>query len=155
MTDNNSNATQNDKPLSQQNQNKKPTEHADKANATTVQTVAPNHSASSVNEKPGAAATKPAMKKVDIVIAGITYQIYCPVDEEAELRSAVYYINNFILDIKKDSPSLGQENLLVLCCLNLYEKIHSNDKANNANKQQSKQAEALLGKIMQDAQSIL
>lgn len=98
---------------------------------------------------------KPEMKKVDIAIAGVTYQIYCPADEEQELRAAVSYINNFLLDIKKDAPNLNQENLLVLCCLNLYEKIHASNKASNASKQQSKQVEALLNKITQEAKSIL
>lgn len=99
--------------------------------------------------------SEPQMKMVDIVIAGVTYQIYCPIDEEEELRAAVYYINNFLLDIKKGAPGLSQEHLLVLCCLNLYEKIHANNKTNDANKQQSKQTEALLSKILKDAQSIL
>lgn len=112
--------------------------------------------ATTTSPKDGAkVAAKPEMKKVDIVIAGVTYQIYCPVDEEAELRSAVYYINNFMLDIKKSAPNLNQENLLVLCCLNLYDKIHSNNKAREANQQKNKHAEALLSKIMQDAKSIL
>ena len=58
---------------------------------------------------------EPQMKKVDIVIAGNTYQIYCPINEEEALRSAVYVINNAVLDIKAQAPNLSQENLLVLC----------------------------------------
>ncbi|TXD96436.1 cell division protein ZapA [Psychrobacter frigidicola] len=100
-------------------------------------------------------AEKPQMKKVDIVIAGVTYQIYCPVNEEEELRSAVYYINNFVLDIKKDAPNLPQENLLVLCCLNLYEKIHSQSKIDEDQRYETEKSVALLSKIMLDAQSIL
>lgn len=150
MTDNNSKTSAHDKPQAQQNQEltkhdannngaKKPTGATATSNSTTAKTSTP----------------EPQMKKVDIVIAGITYQIYCPVHEEAELRSAVYYINNFLLDIKKGAPSLSQENLLVLCCLNLYEKIHSQTKARDDAAQASKQAEMLLSKIMKDAQSIL
>ncbi|WP_367111444.1 cell division protein ZapA [uncultured Psychrobacter sp.] len=162
MTDNNSSSAQNDKSSSAQNPNINTPKSKDNTQSTTVQTIAPsrsvddavNVSASNTGKK-SATASKPQMKKVDIVIAGVTYQIYCPVDEEAELRSAVYYINNFLLDIKKDAPGLSQENLLVLCCLNLYEKIHTNDKTNATNKQQSKQAEELLNKIMKDAKSIL
>lgn len=164
MTDNNSKPVQNDR-LSSQSPNKNAPKSTDNTSATTVQIIAPSHSASKVtNTAPVSAtntgtktdtASKPQMKKVDIVIAGVTYQIYCPVDEEAELRSAVYYVNNFLLDIKKDAPSLSQENLLVLCCLNLYEKIHANEKTAATNKQQSKQTEDLLSKIMQDAKSIL
>ncbi len=153
MTDNNSNATQNNKLQSQQDQNQKPNEHADNAKSTNVQPVTSNNTASNANTKP--TAPEPQMKKVDIVIAGVTYQIYCPVNEEAELRSAVYYINDFILNIKREAPNLGQENLLVLCCLNLYEKIHAHKKTNDETAQASKQAELLLSKIMKDAQSIL
>lgn len=97
----------------------------------------------------------PAMKKVDIVIAGVTYQIYCPVNEEEELRSAVYFINNAVLDTKKAAPSLGQENLLVLCCLNLFEKMHSQQKIDENRRYEAEKAALLLNKIVLDAQSIL
>lgn len=145
MTDNNSTPTTNEKPQQAKdtpnpaNDTKKPTLESSAAQDTPTKKTDP----------------EPQMKKVDIVIAGITYQIYCPVHEEAELRSAVYYINNFLLDIKKNAPSLSQENLLVLCCLNLYEKIHSNAKAAEDAAQASKQAKMLLSKIMKDAQSVL
>lgn len=141
MTDNNSTATQSDKLQTQQNQNRESTERT--------------NSTSNVSVKPAAPASEPQMKKVDIVIAGVTYQIYCPINEEAELRSAVYYINDFLLNIKREAPNLGQENLLVLCCLNLYEKIHAHKKTDNETAQASKHAEALLGKIMEEAKSIL
>ncbi|MGM8887347.1 cell division protein ZapA [Psychrobacter sp. 1U2] len=152
MTDNNSNATQKDKLQSQQNQNEASKQRADNANLTSNNSAS-RSSASNTSAKP--ATLEPEMKKVDIVIAGVTYQIYCPANEEAELRSAVYYINDFLLNIKKDAPNLSQENLLVLCCLNLYEKIHAHKKSDDETAQASKQAEALLSKIMKDAQSIL
>ena len=98
---------------------------------------------------------EPQIKKVDIAIAGVTYPIYCPVHEQEELMSAVSYINNYALDLKKEAPSLSQESLLVLCCLNLYEKIHANQRSDEDRMQQSKQSEALLNKIMKDAHSIL
>ncbi|MGP5010589.1 cell division protein ZapA [Psychrobacter glacincola] len=98
---------------------------------------------------------EPQIKKVDIVIAGVTYPIYCPVHEQEELRSAVSYINNYALDLKRDAPSLSQESILVLCCLNLYEKIHTNQRNDEDRLQQDKQSEALLNKIMKDAQSVL
>lgn len=105
---------------------------------------------SSVNNAP-----EPQIKKVDIAIAGVTYPIYCPVHEQEELRSAVSYINNYAMDLRKDAPSLSQENLLVLCCLNLYEKIHANQRDDEDRVQKDKQSEALLNKIMKDAQSML
>ena len=98
---------------------------------------------------------EPQIKKVDIAIAGVTYPIYCPVHEQEELLSAVSYINNHALDLKRDAPSLSQESILVLCCLNLYEKIHTNQRRDEDRLQQDKQSEALLNKIMKDAQSVL
>ncbi|WP_201596202.1 cell division protein ZapA [Psychrobacter vallis] len=100
-------------------------------------------------------APEPQIKKVDIAIAGVTYPIFCPVHEQEELRSAVSYINNYALDLKRDAPSLSQESLLVLCCLDLYEKIHTNQRNDEDRLQQDKQSEALLNKIMKDAHSVL
>lgn len=131
----------------------------DTTTSSTTQTIAPRH-ASDEREVKGAqskksASAEPQIKKVDITIAGATYPIFCPAHEEEELRSAVYHINEFAIALKKESPRLSQENLLVLCCLNLYEKIHNTQKQDNERLEQSKQTEALLSKIMKDAQSIL
>ena len=98
---------------------------------------------------------EPQMKKVDIVIAGNTYQIYCPINEEEALRSAVYVINNAVLDIKEQAPNLSQENLLVLCCLNLQEKLHNQQKDVEQHYHNAEQSEMLLNKIIEDAESVL
>ena len=98
---------------------------------------------------------EPQIKKVDIAIAGVTYPIFCPVHEQEELLSAVSYINNYALDLKREAPSLSQESILVLCCLNLYEKIHANQRSDEDRLQHEKQSQALLNKIMKDAHSIL
>lgn len=124
------------------------------ANSTTTNNSTVNSSAARPAAKT-ASAPEPQIKKVDVAIAGVTYPIYCPVHEQEELHSAVSYINNYALDLKRDAPSLSQESLLVLCCLNLYEKIHANQRSEEDRLQQSKQSEALLNKIMKDAHSIL
>lgn len=100
-------------------------------------------------------APEPQIKKVDIAIAGVNYPIYCPVHEQEELYAAVSYINDYALNLKRDAPSLSQESLLVLCCLNLHEKIHVNQRSDEDRLQQDKQSEALLNKVMKDAHSIL
>ncbi|MGP4714058.1 MULTISPECIES: cell division protein ZapA [unclassified Psychrobacter] len=116
----------------------------------------PSSQAPSQHSKPQQPAPKePQIKKVDIAIAGNKYPIYCPVHEEEELRAAVSYINNYALDLKAEAPNLSQENLLVLCCLNLYEKINTNNKVNDARHDEDKKAEGLLNKIIKDAQSVL
>ncbi len=107
-------------------------------------------SATKVNSAP-----QPQIKKVDIAIAGVSYPIYCPVHEQEELYAAVSYINDYALNLKRDAPSLSQESLLVLCCLNLHEKIHVNQRNDEDRLQQDKQSEALLNKVMKDAHSIL
>ena len=124
------------------------------ANSTNTNSSTVNSSAARPAAK-AASAPEPQIKKVDVAIAGVTYPIYCPVHEQEELHSAVSYINNYALDLKRDAPSLSQESLLVLCCLNLYEKIHANQRSEEDRLQQSKQSEALLNKIMKDAHSIL
>ena len=121
-----------------------------------AKTVLSNTSSSAA--KPDTNVTRPAepqIKKVDIAIAGITYPIYCPVHEEEELRAAVFYINDYVLDLRRNAPSLSQESLLVLCCLNLYEKIQTNKRDQEDRSQKDKQSVALLNKVIQDAHSIL
>lgn len=145
MTDNNRNTQQHP-------------QHNDKKTAEPKQTAQPATTANAQPTAPKAAKANngtPQMKKVSIAIAGVTYSVYCPVNEEADLRSAVYYINNFALDIKKESPNLNQENLLLLSCLNLYEKIHAYEKADNTQREESKKANELLSKIVRDAKTVL
>lgn len=98
---------------------------------------------------------EPQMKKVDISIAGTTYPINCPVHEEEELRAAVFYINDYVLNLRKNSPSLSQDSLLLLCCLNLHETVQTNKRGEEDRSQQEKQSVALLSKVIQDAHSIL
>ena len=143
------------------NSNNANSNNASSASANSTNTNSTNTDSSTVNSSAArpaakaASAPEPQIKKVDVAIAGVTYPIYCPVHEQEELHSAVSYINNYALDLKRDAPSLSQESLLVLCCLNLYEKIHANQRSEEDRLQQSKQSEALLNKIMKDAHSIL
>lgn len=95
------------------------------------------------------------MKKVEIVISGNTYNVNCPANEEDELKSAVFYINNFIHNIRQDAPHLSHENLLVLCCLNLYEKIHDYEQENKNQHLETQRSRVLIDKILKDAKSML
>ena len=146
---------------SQNNQsqnNQRPTNGLKSQKAVPNASASNNSASQSVAAKPAPktnSTPEPQIKKVDIAIAGVTYPIYCPVHEQEELHSAVSYINNYALDLKRDAPSLSQESLLVLCCLNLYEKIHAHQRSDEDRVQGDKQSEALLNKIMKDAHSIL
>ena len=169
MTDDRANPVDSQKPMpnnsntdsSNTNSNNANSASANSASANSTNTNSTNTDSSTVNSSAArpaakaASAPEPQIKKVDVAIAGVTYPIYCPVHEQEELHSAVSYINNYALDLKRDAPSLSQESLLVLCCLNLYEKIHANQRSEEDRLQQSKQSEALLNKIMKDAHSIL
>ena len=164
MTDDRANPVDSQKPMpnnSNTDSSNTNSNNANSASANSTNTNSTNTNNSTVNSsaaRPAAkavSAPEPQIKKVDVAIAGVTYPIYCPVHEQEELHSAVSYINNYALDLKRDAPSLSQESLLVLCCLNLYEKIHANQRSEEDRLQQSKQSEALLNKIMKDAHSIL
>lgn len=107
------------------------------------------------NNKPVIKAPEPEIKKINISIAGANYAIFCPADEEDELREAEKFINDFTTNIKKDAPKLNQENLLVLSCLNLYEKINNHKKLTTERQQKDEENENLLEKIMREANSVL
>ena len=150
MTDNQSNAVEK-QPKNNPSQN---TQIPNK-NVAVQKSTQSGASTSSTSSQASGKAAEPQIKKVDIAIAGVTYPIFCPVHEQEELLSAVSYINNYALDLKRDAPSLSQESILVLCCLNLYEKIHANQRSDEDRLQKDKQSQALLNKIMKDAHSIL
>ncbi|WP_201619175.1 cell division protein ZapA [Psychrobacter maritimus] len=164
MTDDRANPVDSQKPMpnnSNTDSSNTDSSNTNSNNANSASANSTNTNSSTVNSSAARPAAKPTsppepqIKKVDVAIAGVTYPIYCPVHEQEELHSAVSYINNYALDLKRDAPSLSQESLLVLCCLNLYEKIHANQRSEEDRLQQSKQSEALLNKIMKDAHSIL
>ena len=159
MTDDRANPVDSQKPMPNNSNTDSSNTNSNNANSASANSTNTNNSTvNSSAARPAAKPTstpEPQIKKVDVAIAGVTYPIYCPVHEQEELHSAVSYINNYALDLKRDAPSLSQESLLVLCCLNLYEKIHTNQRSEEDRLQQSKQSEALLNKIMKDAHSIL
>ena len=159
MTDDRANLVDSQKPMPNNSNTDSSNTNSNNANSASANSTNTNNSmVNSSAARPAAKPTstpEPQIKKVDVAIAGVTYPIYCPVHEQEELHSAVSYINNYALDLKRDAPSLSQESLLVLCCLNLYEKIHANQRSEEDRLQQSKQSEALLNKIMKDAHSIL
>ncbi len=95
--------------------------------------------------------SKDSIKKVDIFINGHSYSIYCPTDEEPALQRATSHINKFIQDIRKNASQLSQEELLVLCSLNLYEK--SEELQHHI--QAEERAKKVLTKIIADAQSLI
>ena len=77
-----------------------------------TQNTASNHSTQSSTTKPttkAQSAPETQIKKVDIAIAGVTYPIYCPVHEQEELLSAVSYINDFALNLRRNAQTLAKK----------------------------------------------
>lgn len=95
------------------------------------------------------------VRTIQVNISGVTYPINCPVNEKEDLEKAVLYINHFIREIRKDAPTLTHENLLVLCCLNMYEEMKQQKNTQASIRANDKQMKTLIEKITQDAKSIL
>lgn len=95
-------------------------------------------------------ATADTIKKVDVFINGRTYVINCPSDEEPALERASSYINNFIQEIRKQAPQLPQEEMLVLCALNLYEKAEQLKSL----QQHNEQAETLISDMLNQVNTL-
>ncbi len=95
---------------------------------------------------------EPQYSAIDISILDKHYTINCPVGEEHELFAASDFINNFIEDLRAHAPQLPHENLLVLCCLNLYEKLQQSKNNAAANEQSIEQANQLIEQMIQDMQ---
>ena len=95
---------------------------------------------------------QPEFDAIDISILDKNYTINCPVGEEQELFAASDFINNFIEDLRAQAPQLPHENLLVLCCLNLYEKLQQSKNHAVANEQSIEQANQLIEQMIQDMQ---
>ncbi len=108
-------------------------------------------------EKPKKIDTKPKQEivNVPITISGATYSVNCPVNEQDELEKAVLYINHFIRSVRKNAPTLSYENLLILCCLNMYEEMRQQRNTQESIRENDKQMKALIDKITRDARSIL
>ena len=95
---------------------------------------------------------EPEITAVDIQILNKNYTINCPAGEEAELLDASNFINTFIEDLRSQAPQLGHENLLVLCCLNLYEKLQRANSETSDSEASIEQANQLLDQMIQDMQ---
>ncbi len=113
-------------------------------------TAKPTEKAKKIDTKP-----KQEIVNVPITISGATYSVNCPVNEQDELEKAVLYINHFIRSVRKNAPTLSYENLLILCCLNMYEEMRQQRNTQESIRENDKQMKALIEKITRDARSIL
>lgn len=101
--------------------------------------------------------TKASFESVSINIAGMTHRINCPSDDVANLEASADHLNQKIRDLRQaiKSKSPSNEELLVLICLELHDKLKSLEKQHSSNTDEKEQERLLLDKILQEARSIL
>lgn len=90
---------------------------------------------------------------IEINILDEDYTIFCPVGEEQGLQSATNYINDFINGIREEAPSLSQKNLLVLACLNMYERMKQAQDSASSEEALLRHANRLVNQMIDDMQS--
>lgn len=91
------------------------------------------------------------IKTIDILINGHSYAINCPAEAEAELQQSAKAINQFIQGVRKQSPDMSQDKLLVFYALTLQEKAQQLEEK----LAQESQAKALLDTIIRENQAVL
>lgn len=139
-------STSQPKELSHKPSTTPPTSHVSQASSDTLAT--PN-----ITEP----AQKPTLQTVNINIAGTTHRITCPSNEVANLEKSAEYLNKKILDLRQaiKSRNPNNEDLLVLICLEMHDKLSELQHQQSLGEQMRQQEQALLDNILQEAQSIL
>ncbi len=101
--------------------------------------------------------TKPAFVKVDISIAGTPHRITCPADDVHTLKDNSDAINAALRDIRRHvhGKNPTNEELLVLHCLDLYDRLADLESQKTALLAETAQATTLLEKLIKDASAIL
>lgn len=92
-----------------------------------------------------------SFKTIDILINGHSYAINCPADAEAGLQQSAKAVNQFIQGVRKQSPDMSQDKLLVFYALTMQEK----EQQLQEKLEQETQAKALLDTIIRENQSVL
>ena len=119
-----------------------------------IQNNQPSPSRQTTTIKPQSPKPIPKNVSVKISIMGKTYTITCPEDEQDELQTASRYIDNFVQDIRNQAPHLSHENLLVLCCLNLYAESQGHQQTAKRASEEAKQIHTLLDKVLSEMQAL-
>lgn len=89
-------------------------------------------------------------KTVSITIVGEQFEINCPEGQEKLLKSAAERIHAEAMSIRKASPKLGMEKLLVLCCINLCTELMQLE----GNSEENRQSKILLEKMIVEARHL-
>lgn len=92
-----------------------------------------------------------AIKTIDILINGHSYAINCPADAEAGLQQSAKAINQFIQGVRKQSPDMSQDKLLVFYALTMQEKAQQLEQK----LAQENQANALIDTMIRENQAVL
>ena len=81
------------------------------------------------------------MANVEISILGQQYKIACPDGKEETLQETVVQFNNILKEIKNNSRTLRNEQLVVMAALNVCHELHTEKSTNK------KQTEKLNNRI--------
>ena len=87
---------------------------------------------------------------VNIQLLGKSYEVGCQPEDQAALKQAGIKINQMMLDIKRSTPNLSQEKLLVLCALTLCTQLGDNEK----NSEEAYKSARLLEKMIVEAKHL-
>lgn len=99
----------------------------------------------------------PTITSVDISIAGTPHRISCPSSEVATLNRISDEMNDALRDIRRaaQGKNLNNEALLVLHCLDLYDRIATLQEKLDTLSQNHQSASALIDKIIKDTQAVI
>lgn len=99
----------------------------------------------------------PAFTRVDITIAGMPHKIACPQSDVDNLRDNAMRLHESLIQLRQQvtGKSPNNEELLVLHCLDLYDQISELKARQKLFNDTSQRADALLDKILSQANSLL
>lgn len=100
---------------------------------------------------------KPALKSVDISVAGTPHRIICPSDEVQHVEQASKFINDKIREIRNGTTGKNptNEELLVLTCLELYDQLQQLKADRQIHLIENERAKTLIDRMTKDARSVL
>lgn len=106
---------------------------------------------------PISVAAKPSITRVDLSIAGTPHRISCPTEEVANLNKTADALNKNLRELRSGiiGKSPSNEELLVLHCLELYDKIRELEEEKADFLAEQKDAEAMIDKLLKTTQAIL
>ena len=93
------------------------------------------------------------MMTLDVSLLGRDYKVACKVDEEAELRDAVTFLEGRMRGIRENSKSSSVERVAVMAALNLAHDLQRSSRA-PSKRERASTAEAPSGEKVADGMEV-